>query len=50
MESGGFRVCSQGGIRWVPCVYQVGLGGFCLSQGGIRWILCEPGWDQVDSV
>ena len=52
---------SQGGIRWIPCVYQVGsggfrvcirviLGGFCVSQGGIRWILCESGWNQVDSV
>ena len=41
---------SQGGIRWVPCVYQVGSGGFCVSLGGIRWILCESGWDRVDSV
>ena len=21
-----------------------------MSLGGIRWVLCEPGWDQVDSV
>ena len=36
---------SQGGIRWISCVYQVGSGGFCMSLGGIRWILCESGWD-----
>ena len=36
---------SQGGIRWILCVYQVGSGGFCMSLGGIRWILCESGWD-----
>ena len=48
--SGGFRwiLCESGwdrvdsvcvvrvGFRWVPCVYQVILGGFCVSQGGIR--------------
>ena len=42
---------SQGGIGWIPCVYQVGSGGFrvCIRVD-IRWVLCEPGWDQVDSV
>ena len=39
MGSGGFRVC-------IRCVQ---VGSVCVS-GDIRWVLCEPGWDQVDSV